>query len=317
MAQAHAHHHKAPLHHRIIHHRTSLNVQRVISILAISIISFAGIEALVYIGNLYQPQVYIKAALFIYLILLIWLHFLFDLHLREDHTDAQSIAHAIRLRFKHFASWEKFRSFQNYLILPGLIYWATIVLIHINFQHYKLQQYIAVVSSLSLVVCYAFFKEVFHSKFAPLRNSHFVILSYVKLYAAWIVYSSALGIVWYYCHDQYYFFLMIFVTTFMLMYQALFQFAKMQPKHIAEVFFISAIVALASYFVYKNWSVNYFSAGLFLTAIYNFLWTMYFHYTNKTLTREIAIEQCAILLLLLVMVFGTTNFKAQIGRCGF
>lgn len=307
--------HDKPLHHRILHHRTSHNVQRVIAVAAISIISFVGLESLVYIANLYQPQVFLEASLFIYLIMIIWLHFLFDLHLREDHTDAKSIVHAIGLRFKHFASWENLRYFQNYLILPGLIYWATIVLVAINFNHIRLQQYITVVSSICLIVCYTFFKEVFHSRFAPLKNSHFVILAYVKLYAAWIVYAAALGIVWYYCQGQYYYHLIIFVSTFMLMYQALFQFSRMKLESILHVFLISAFVAVASFFVYKQWNVNYFSAGLFLTAIYNFLWTIFFHYTNKTLTREIMIEQVAILVLLMIMVFGTTNFRSQIGRC--
>ncbi len=302
-----------PLHHR----RTSLNVQRVIAVLAISAISFFGLESLVYIANLYQTQIYLEASIFIYFFLIVWLHFIFDLHLREHHIDARSISHALGLRFKHFLVWNNFRHFQNYLILPGLIYWSSIILIAINFGHTELQNFIALISSFCLVVCYTLFKEIFHSRFAPLENSHFVILAYVKLYCAWLVYSAALGIVWYYCFSPWLFYLLIFVSSFMLLYQALFQYAQLGFWHIIEIFFISLIVAVASFFVYKYWNVNYFSAGLFLTAIYNLCWTLLFHKVNKTLAPEIIVEQLAIFLLMMVMVFGTTNFHSKIGRCTF
>src|SRR5258708_18585191 len=181
---------------------------RGISVLTISIISFVGLESLVYIRNLYDPEiyrqnpVYIETSFFIYLILVIWLHFIFDLHFRDREPTATGFWHAIKIRFKHFANWEHFRYFQNYLILPGLVYWGSIILIGINFGHVKLQQFIAVISSVSLIICYSLFKEIFHRRQLPIEDNHFVILTYVKLYASWVLYAGALGIVWYYCFQS-------------------------------------------------------------------------------------------------------------------
>lgn len=292
-----------------------MRVQRAISVAAISIISVVGLEALVYINNLYQTQIYIMAAVYIYLIMLIWMYFLFDLHFKEKQVTPHNLFRAIAHRFKYFASWEHFRYFQNHLILPGILYWGSIILIAINFGHYRLQHFIAIATSFSLVIAYGLFKEVFHNRLLPIRNNHFVILSYVKVYASWLAYAGALGIVWYYCFPEHVFYGFVFLVTAMLLYQALFQLSEYKAKHISSVLAVSAIMSLLSYYVFQNWNVNYFSAGLFMTAVYNFLWNMLHHSIRKTLTAQILLEQVAILILLVIMVFGVTNFNAKIDRC--
>ncbi len=296
--------------------------QKIISVIAISLISFVGLEALVRIGNLYDPEVYhqvsiyIYASGFIYLFLLIWLYFIFDLHFKDpDHINAATLAKSIGRRFKHFTVWEHFRYFQNFLILPGLLYWGSVILIGINFHHTRLQQFIAVVTGTALVVVYSLFKEVFRQRLLPIQNSHFVALTYVKIYAAWLVYAGSLGIVWYYCFRPSAFYLVVFLVTLMLLYQALFQFCTITLRNIGYAVLGALTMSLISFFVYRAWNVNYFSAGLFLTAVYNLIWSLLYHSIKKTLTWQVVFEQFAIFLLIVVMVFGVTNFRAVIDRC--
>ncbi|MDB4940074.1 MAG: hypothetical protein JWO40_499 [Candidatus Doudnabacteria bacterium] len=291
---------------------------RAISVIAISLISFVGLELLVYINNLYLTQTYIMVSFYIYFFMLLWLYFIFDLHFKDrDYLDAKTITRTIGRRFKHFAVWENFRYFQNFLILPGLLYWGSIVLIGINFGHLKLQHFIAVTTSLALVVAYSLFKEVFHQKQAPITNSHFVMLTYIKVYASWLVYAGSLGIVWYYCFKPIVFYVVVFLVTLMLLYQALFQFCKITLQNLGLAVLVSLVMALTSFFVYQFWNVNYFSAGLFLMAFYNFLWNILYHLIKKTLNGQVFLEQLTIFILIVVMVFGVTNFKAKIERCVF
>jgi hypothetical protein len=289
---------------------------KLISVLVISIISFAGLESLVYINNLYQPQFYIMMSGYFYLFLILWLHFLFDLHFKDpDHLDAQTLLKTIYRRFKHFLVWENFRYFQNFLILPGILYWGSIILIGINFGHLKLQHFIAAATSIALIVAYSLFKEVFHQKQAPIQNNHFVILTYLKIYAAWLIYAASLGIVWYYCFKPWVFYLVVFIVTLMLLYQALFQFCKITLQNLGYAVLVSIGLSVVSYFVYQYWNVNYFSAGLFLMAFYNFLWNILYHQIKKTLTLKTIFEQLAVFALIVVMVFGVTNFRSKIDRC--
>ncbi len=291
---------------------------RTVGSTAIFISFLIGFEALVNIANLNQNQIYVEISGFIYLILLFWLYFLFDLHFRDrEHFTAQTLLHAFGRRFKHFANWEHLRYFQNYLILPGVLYWGAVILIAINFNHLKLQHFVAVSSALALALSYSMFKEVFNDKAASINNTHFIVLIYVKLFASWLAYSAALGIVWYYCFPTWFFYAVVFLVALMLLYQSLFQFCVLSGQHFLIVLGIAAAVTISSFFVYKYWNVNYFSAGLFMTAIYNFGWSLFYHKIKETLSLQVFMEQLAILALILIMVFGVTDFKAKIDRCVF
>ena len=289
---------------------------RVVALLAVVIIALTGFEALVYVNNLYQPVLYIQLSGFIYLIFIFWTMFIFDLHFKQFFSGPGNVWQVLKTRFHYMGKWEHFRHFQNYLVLPGIIYWGSIVIIGINFGHYKLQQFIVSASVLSLIGVFALLKEIFRVKQTPINNNHFLILGYIKLYAAWLIYSAALGIVWFYCFPPHVFYLVIYLTTFMLLYQACFQFAALRFRNVLAIFIISLAVAIGSYFVYQYWNVNYFSAGLFLAAIYNLLWSSMFHIIRKSLTKETLLEQLAIFALIVIMVFGLTNFNARILRCG-
>jgi len=294
-------------------------IHKGISVIAISLISFFGLEALVYIRNLYDPDVYGQTNVYaiasgiVYLFLVIWLHFIFDLHFKDrEHLSAKSLGHSLWRRFKHFMVWEHFRYFQNFMILPGLLFWGSVVLIGINFGHFKLQQFIAVVTSVALVISYSLFKEVFHQKDLPVEDNHFVLLTYIKVYASWLVYAGAFGIVVYYGFKPAVFYVTVFLVTMMLLYQALFQFCRITLQNIGFAVLISCALTLIAVLVYHNWNVNYFSAGLFMTAFYNYLWGMLYHTIKKNLTWRRFYEQTALFFLIVVMVFGVTDFKARI-----
>ncbi len=295
--------------HKTVWHRAT-------AVLVISFLSFIGLESLVYINNLYQPQIYIETAGAVYMILLIWLYFIFDLHFRDrEHFTAKSLWRAIGRRVRHFYNWEHLRYFQNYLILPGIIYWGAIILIGINFRHYALQQFVALVSGAALVIDYSLFKEVFRSRTLPVVGYHFVVMVYVKLFAAWLIYTATLGVVWYYCITPGLFYTSVFLVTLMLLYQALFQFSVLRLRNVAYITAISALLSLSSYFIYRYWNVNYFTAGLMMAAVYNFFWMLLYHKLKNVLTWRMFFEQLALLALIAIMVFGVTDFKSKIQRC--
>ena len=287
---------------------------RIISIIALVIICFGGLEALAYLTNLYQPKIYIYLSVYIYLFLLLWLQFIFDTHFKSENY-VLSLFQSLKHRFQHFLVWKNFRHFHNFMILPGIIYWGSVILIGINLGHVMLQQFLVIVSALALVISLTLFHEVFRKDLNGVQRHHFIILSYIKIYAAWVIYSAALGITWYYCLPANLFYLGIFLATFMLFYQALFQVSEISLRGLLIVFAVALIVAAVSYVVFLRWNVNYFSAGFLLAATYNFLWSLGLHAVRKTLTRNFFFEQLLFYILVLVMVLSVTNFRAQIDRC--
>lgn len=286
-----------------------------ISVFAITIISVLGFESLIYIANLYQPKIFIYLSVYVYLFIVIWLQFIFDTHFKEENY-VLSFFKSLRQRFNHFLTWRHLRHFQNFLILPGIIYWGSVILIGINFGHKGLQQFIGLASSLALIVSLTLFRDVFNKKLKDVEQRHFILLNYVKIYAAWVIYAASLGIVWYYCFPQSVYSLGVFLVTFMLIYQALFQISELTFRNFLSAMAIAIIISFLSYFVYKYWNVNYFSAGIFLAAVYNLLWMLFYSIRiKKVLGEELLFEQLALFALVLVMVVSVTNFKSKIDRC--
>ena len=282
----------------------------IIEVFVVSLISFVSFEALISVTNLYQPKIYIELSFAIYIILLFWMFFIFDIYFRS--RDVLILSYS---RFSHFFSWNNIRYFQNYVILPAAVYWGTVILIGINFGHRGLQQTLTVCSSLALICNYSFFHKIFGARIKGDNELQFIILTYVKMYASWVLYAGILGITWYYCYPSHVYYLAIFTITLILLYQALFQFHADTFRNVIPSLSIALVITAVSVFVYSFWNVNYFTAGLLLTAIYNFCWNILLHRIKKTLTPEVFVEQLAFLLLLLVMVFGVTNFKERIDRC--
>ena len=290
-----------------------------ISVAAITLISLIGLEGLAAMNNLYQPAQYVYLAVAVYAVQLFWLAFVFDLHFRDRGTaagDAESFAQALARRLRHLWSWHNLRHLLNAIVLPGIIYWGTVLLVGINFGHVGLQQVLVVTSTIALVACCSLFKEIFRTRQLPVPNAHFLVLYYAKIYAAWLAYAAMLGIVWYYCLPPATFYVLAFAVTFELKYQALYQYSSLTLRNVALAVVVALAMCAVSWFVFAYWNVNYFSAGLLMAAVYNLMWGTFFHSVNRHFTTENVFENMVLFVIMLVVVFGTTNFAERIARCG-
>ena len=65
--------------------------------------------------------------------------------------------------------------------------------------------------------------------------------------------------------------------------------------------------------IFSIWNVNYFSGALAISAVYNAIWGLMQHkFIENNLRRELIYEYFAVLFLILVLVFSTTNFSERI-----
>ena len=76
---------------------------------------------------------------------------------------------------------------------------------------------------------------------------------------------------------------------------------------------ISGALASVAYFIFSIWNVNYFSGALAISVFYNTIWGFVHHkLIEKNLTREMILEYLAVLLVVLVLIFSTTNFSERV-----
>ena len=97
------------------------------------------------------------------------------------------------------------------------------------------------------------------------------------------------------------------------MHQAFFQHHFINPESLQLLLTIGFILTAVSLFLFVSWSVNFYSAALALSAIYNTIWGIVHHkYIDRNLTREIVYEYLAVLFVILVIVFSSTNFSQKV-----
>ncbi len=115
--------------------------QKIFSSLIVTTGALLGFEAFSYIVGLYQFNTAIYVAFYVYLFHIFWLTFIFDLHLKKrgvlanakiNYKGAQMVRQALKDRLEHARRWDYLRHYQNYLVLPGMIYWSTIILLFLN-----------------------------------------------------------------------------------------------------------------------------------------------------------------------------------------
>lgn len=250
-----------------------------------------------------------------YLFLVFLQIFIFDLHLKRAGSWQKlekSLWHALKARFEYLKEGHHWLHFQNYLILPGFIYWTTIVLIYLNPFDTFLKQVWIIMSTIALAKTFWYLKVVFylHSEAGRIRRQ---LLFLTKLYASYLAFTAALGIMRYFGYGGELTGLLTFLITFLLMYQALFQHHFVGFETLKLLFYTSLALGVAGYLVYFFWNVNYYSGGLVLTALYNTIWGIIHHkYIDKNLTVETVYEYLAVLFVILVIVFSTTNFAEKI-----
>lgn len=303
--------------------------QKIISTSLITLVVLGGLEILAVVVNLNQPQIFLEIAFAIYIYLVLKMAFLYDLHFKNPGAMSravkrhESIPHWLKRSLKillsaswdrihHMRSWSYFKHFQNYLLLPGVIFWSTVAMLYLNLGRTVLQQTFVLLSSIALVIVYWYLKEIFSRKKEILDHDIFAILSVIKLYAAFVTFSSTLGIIRFFGLSQNIFGLAIFALSSLLVYQALFQHGLVRLKNLLVGLFIALILMLVSFWVYSNWGLNYFTAGGFLMVVYNFCWSLFHHHLDKTFNLKSFFELLIISTLLAIMLFSVTNFQAKL-----
>lgn len=294
--------------------------QKFLSTLIVSLGAFLGFEALSYLLGIYQLKSLILVSIYIYAFHLFWLTFLFDLHLRKrgvlaqarvNHKGFKMLWEALKERTEHVFNWQYFRHYQNYLILPGLIYWSAVILLFLNPFREPLKQVIVVTSSIAMTVTYWYMKEHFSHK---LESHQFgiKILALVKLYTAFLLYSAVLGIMWYLGFDARFLLVAVFLLTFLLVYQALFQHDLLSFQIYFLLLGMAAVVSIISLWVYDYWKINYFTGGLVMLTAYNMLWGLLHHYLDHSLSKKVVFEYVLMTVLILSMLISGHDFGPRI-----
>ncbi|PIR96598.1 MAG: hypothetical protein COT92_00190 [Candidatus Doudnabacteria bacterium CG10_big_fil_rev_8_21_14_0_10_42_18] len=311
----------------------TIKKQKIISAGLISLGVFGGFECLAYLINLNQPVQFLKVAFLVYFYLLAKMVFLYDLHFKNPGALArakarhESVPHWLHRflkilfssfwgRIEHMRRWTYFKHFQNYLVLPAIVFWSTAALLYLNLGRTLFQQTFVVISSLVLVVVYWNLKEIFSKKNEIVDHNIFVALSAVKLYAAFITFSAALGLTGYFCLPPRFFALAIFSLSALLIYQALFQHKLFGAKTLFFGVAVSLMLGAVAYWVRGIWGQNYFTAGGFLAVVYNFFWSVFHQYLHKGLNLKAFIELLFLSVIASGMLISVTNFHARlIGAC--
>jgi hypothetical protein len=278
---------------------------KILSTLIVSLSTFLGFEAISYSLKIYQISTTLWLSLLIYFFHIFWLSFIFDLHLKNRSGKE------FMQRVEHFKRWEYLRHYQNYLVLPGLLYWSTVVLLFINPFDAALKQVLLITSTAALAVAYWYMKEHLSRKL-EVKHEWLKVLSIVKLFAAFFVYAAVIGVTIHNGFDTFFLGCAIFTLTFLLIYQALFAYNFLNFRIIFIIVLIAIVLTLVSVWVYSVWNAEYFSAALILLAVYNTLWGLLHHYLDKTLSKAVAFEYVLMMIFVVTFVLASHNFQPRV-----
>jgi hypothetical protein len=289
--------------------------QKFLVVLVSALVSFFGFEADASAVGLFQIPEFFAIGSAVYVFFVVWQKFIFDLHLKPASSWRKlerTVVTSMEGRFDYLREGKHWLHFQNYLILPGIIYWSTLVLLYLNpFDQLRKQVWI-VLSTLALAAAAWYLKTVFYAHHETSRHIRQVIFL-AKVYASFLVFSASLGVIRFFDYGPALFGLVVFLMSFLLMYQALFQHHYVGFKMLKFLFIAGILLGAVGYMLYALWNVNFYGAALVLTALYNATWGMVHHeYIDKNLTREIVYEYLAVLFVVLVIIFSTTNFSQRI-----
>jgi hypothetical protein len=306
--------------------------QKIISAILIAIVAFGGLEILAKIINLNQTEWFLKAGFAIWFYLALKIGILYDLHFKQPGAlkraikKHESIEHwfvrslkivlsALLDRFSHLATKDHWLKFQNYLILPGILFWSTVILIYKNaspLTDRPLQQFFIFLSGTALVVAFWYLKEIFLRKTEKVESDVIAGLAIVKIYSAIIAYGAAFSIFRRFCLEPKLFVMAVFSLSFLLIYQALFQHKLVKFLNIFWTLIISGLMGIFGYFIYRFWAINPYTAMLVMGAMFNALWGILHYQLDGALTKKAFFETVLICLLLILMLASVTNFKERI-----
>lgn len=291
-----------------------------LSNLIVTIGAFLGFEAISYAIGIYQLKSSLYLSFYIYAFHIFWLTFLFDLHLKKrgvlgiarlNHRGAKMVWEAFKQRIEHLGKWEYLRHYQNYLVLPGILYWSTVVLLFLNPFRGELKQLIIFSATLAMSVAYWFMKEHVTRQLEHL-DEWIKVLSVVKLFAGFLVYSATLAVTFSYGFGPIFLLSAIITLTFLLLYQALFQHRLLNFSIFLSIVIIALAMGVVSMWVYSNWSSEYFTGGLVMLAVYNMLWGILHHHLDQTLTRRVVFEYLVMLVFVISFLFASHNFNQRV-----
>lgn len=294
--------------------------QKMLSTLIVSFGAFFGFEALAFVLETYQVADYLWVAIYVYLFHIFWLTFVYDLHLKNRgilawaHLDKRGMAMlnaALKDRVAHVFRWDYFRHYQNFLILPGLLYWSVVILMFLNPFNQTWKQGIVVLGSSCMTIIYWHMKEFFNRK----MESHELsvkVFGLTKVFAAFFIFSAVFGLTRYYGFGLDFLLPAVFVATFALLYQALFQHRLLTFNMYFLIVIISAITSTVGLWLYFYWNWNYLTAGLVILSVYNSLWGMIHHYMEKSLTKKLAVEYAFVMLLAVSLILASHNFGPRV-----
>ena len=296
------------------------NTQKLLSVVIACAATYFGFQALDLISGIYQIGTYFTVSWYVYAFHVFWLTFLFDLHLKggghlahaRSHFKGVAIFwHAFKGRVRHLYHWTYLRHYLNYLILPTIVYWSVVFLMYLNPFHELFKDGLIILSTAALGVIYWYLKEAF-SHHMEVRVTGLKILALAKVLGAYLAYTSLLSLGWYYALGLNVLLPAVFIISFLLVYQVLFQHRLLKIHMYPSIMAFASVMALIFATVYQNWGINYYVAGLLVAIFYNTFWGILHRYLDKTLTRRLLIEYVFMLVVLASLILATQNNYGRI-----
>lgn len=294
--------------------------QKYLSTFIVTFGALLGFEAVSYAIGIFQLRIGLYLCFYIYAFHIFWLTFLFDLHLKKrgvlaiaqmNNKGARIVWEAFKQRIEHLRKWEYLRHYQNYLVLPGLIYWGTVSLMFLNPFNGGLKQAVILISTFAMSVAYWFMKEHV-SRRLEAQFGWIKILQLVKLYTAFLLYTALIAVSFRYNFAVGFFMIATMTVTFLLVYQALFQHNLLTFQIFLWNIILSLVMGIIAAWVYTFWNAEYFTGGLVMLTVYNSMWGIFHHHLDKTLSRKLALEYVLMMILVISILLAGHNFNQRV-----
>ncbi|MDP2933375.1 MAG: hypothetical protein Q8N81_04565 [bacterium] len=308
---------------------TSLKFRKWFLVLSTSILVFLGLEALSYLSGIFQLPYFINISVLLYVFVILISSLIFDFKLKIPKSWERSsyyyfhakhrlikivkiIARAARLRFHYLFLWKHWRHYQNFLILPTILYWSIIILMFLNPFDYLYKQIFIAAGTFLIAIAIWHLKTVFISYSQASINARYLMFA-ATIITAFLSFTAALGLSWYFGFSRYFFPATVFIVAFLLMYQSLYHHALLDIRSNIKFVSIGAGLCLvASFIVEQIWTVNYFSAGLLLAGILHLYWSLTLQWRQGRLTLVRSLDYFLLFLFILLSELVTTNFSSRI-----
>src|SRR3989344_6755699 len=132
--------------------------QKFILVFITALVSFLGLESANQALLSYQIKSFFLISLYIYLFLVFLQSFVFDLALKTKTPWS-----ALASRFSYMLKLEHFLHYQNYLVLPGIIYWSAVSMMFLNPFDLITSQVVIVSTTVALTLAFWYLKTVFYA----------------------------------------------------------------------------------------------------------------------------------------------------------